>query len=429
MTFFILTFGCKVNQCESENIEKSMEKNGFEVCDDFEKADIVILNSCAVTAESVRKLRQSIHKIKHTNPNSILTVTGCVAQAESDEISKMPEVDIVIGNANKGDIPTIIKKYLQNKKSILKVGPIFNLKSFPNEIVNYSPHRSRAFLKIEDGCNRFCSYCIIPYARGRVRSKNLSDIGSDVKILAKNGYKEVVLVGINLSSYGMDTDKNLADAVEVVCSVDGIERVRLSSLEPDLMTDEILLRLSKEPKLCHQFHLALQSGSNKILSSMRRRYTREEYIEVVNKIKNMFPNATFTTDLMVGFPGENEEDFRDSLDLIGEVGFLKVHVFPYSVRPGTLAENFDGQIPKSIKTKRVHEVMEKSAETCRKVLESSVDKTCEVLYETLDKDGFYEGYTKEYIPVKTRSNKDLRGKIVPTNMGDIKDNYILCDYI
>lgn len=429
MTFFILTFGCKVNQCESENIQKSMEENGFKVCDSFEKAEIVILNSCAVTAESVRKLRQSMHRIKQKNPSCILVVTGCVAQAEADEISKMPEIDVVIGNANKNDIPSVIKKYLSDKRLTLKVDPIFNLKTFPSETVNYSPHRSRAFLKIEDGCNRFCSYCIIPYARGRVRSKSLDDIETDVKLLAKNGYKEIVLVGINLSSYGMDTGKNLADAVETVCGVNGIERVRLSSLEPDLMTDDILLRLSKEPKLCHQFHLALQSGSNKILNVMRRRYTREEYISVVNKIRKVFSHATFTTDLMVGFPGEEETDFKDSLDLIEEVGFLKVHVFPYSVRPGTLAENFSGQIPKSVKTKRVHEVMEKSSETCQKVLRSFVGKMCEVLYETMDIDGLYEGYTKEYVPVKTKSKEDLRGKIVPTKMGKIKDNYILCEYI
>lgn len=429
MTFFISTFGCKVNQCESENIQKSMEENGFIACESYGKADIILLNSCAVTAESVRKLRQSIHKIKHKNPNCILAVTGCAAQAEADEISQIPEVDVIIGNANKGEIPSIIKKYLQNKKPTLKVDPIFSLKSFPNEIVNYEPHRSRAFLKIEDGCNRFCSYCIIPYARGRVRSKSLEDIKNDVELLAKNGYKEIVLVGINLSSYGMDTGKSLADAVEAVCAVDGIERVRLSSLEPDLMTDEILQRLSKEPQLCHQFHLALQSGSDKVLKSMRRRYTREEYISVVDKIKELFPNATFTTDLMVGFPGEDENDFKDSLDLIEQVGFLKVHVFPYSVRPGTLAESFSGQISKSVKTQRVHEVMEKSSEICQKVLEPFAGKTCEVLYETLDKDGFYEGYTKEYIPVKTKSEKDLRGKIIPTKMGAIKGNYILCEYI
>lgn len=429
MTFFILTFGCKVNQCESENIQQAMEKSGFIACDGYGKADIVLLNSCAVTAESVRKLRQSIHKIKNKNSDCILAVTGCVAQAEPDEISKMPDVDIIIGNANKSDIPQIIKKYLSNKKLTLKVDPIFNLKLFPNEIVNYSPHRSRAFLKIEDGCNRFCSYCIIPYARGRVRSKNLCDIENDVKLLAKNGYKEVVLVGINLSSYGTDNGKNLADAVEIACRVDGIERVRLSSLEPDLMTDEILLRLSKESKLCHQFHLALQSGSNKILKSMRRRYTGEEYISVVDKIKDIFPSATFTTDLMVGFPGESEADFRDSLELIEKVGFLKVHVFPYSVRPGTLAAGFGEQISKTVKTERVHEVIKKSSEACRKVLESFVGKTCEVLYETLDKDGLYEGYTKEYIPVKAKSNRDLRGEIIPTRMGSIKDNYILCEYI
>lgn len=429
MTFFILTFGCKVNQCESENIRKLMEEEGFKSCDSYEEAEIVLVNSCAVTGESVRKLRRSIHKIKHKNTNCILVVTGCVAQAEFDEISKISDIDVIIGNANKSDISSVIKKYLSDRRFILKVDSIFNLKSFPNEIINYSPRRSRAFLKIEDGCNRFCSYCIIPYARGGVRSKDLESIENDVKLLAENGYKEIVLVGINLSSYGMDTGKNLADAVSRVSAVNGIERVRLSSLEPDLMTDEILLRLSKESKLCHQFHLALQSGSNKILSGMRRRYTREEYIEVADKIKKFFPEATFTTDLMVGFPGEDEIDFKDSLDLIETVKFLKVHVFPYSVRPGTLAENFGGKISKSVKTKRVHEAIEKSSKTCREVLQSFLGKTCDVLYETLDREGFYEGYTREYIPVKTRSLKDLRGKIILTEMKTIKNNYILCEYI
>ena len=429
MTFFILTFGCKVNQCESEDIYLAMKNSGFEGCNDYETADIVILNSCAVTAESVRKMRQAIHKVKKINRDSVVAVTGCVAQTEPENVKKIEGVDIVVGNTVKSDIPRIIENHLSTSNGAVNVSPIFKISGFQNSGVNHAPHRSRAFLKIEDGCNRFCSYCIIPYARGQVRSKSIEDIRFDVESLAKNGYKEIVLVGINLSSYGVDIGKNLADAVETVCAVDGVERVRLSSLEPDLMTDEILKRLATQPKLCRQFHLALQSGSDSILKKMRRKYTAEEYLCTVNKIRSMFPCATFTTDLIVGFPSEAEEDFNKSLELIDKVGFLKVHVFPYSVRSGTAAEKFDDQISRAVKAERVRAVIAKSSENCQKVLASFIGKTCEVLYETVDDDGFYEGYTKEYIPVKTRSIKDLRGEILPTKMGEINNDYILCDYI
>lgn len=428
MTFNILTFGCKVNQCESEDIRVAMEKSGFKYCEKFSESDIVIVNSCAVTSESVRKARQTIHRIKSKNSACILVLTGCVAQAEPHESGNIEDVDIIIGNSNKNEVPEIINKYLNNKARIFEVNPIFKIDKFQEEVKNYAPHRSRAFLKIEDGCNRFCSYCIIPYARGKVRSKPVEAILSDVQALAYNGYKEVVLVGINLSSYGMDINKNLADAVEAVCNVDGIERVRLSSLEPDLMSDDILIRLSKQPKLCHQFHLALQSGSDKILKDMRRKYSASEYLETVDKIKKIFPSATFTTDLMVGFPGETEKDFDNSLKIIEKVGFLKVHVFPYSVRPGTMAEKFDNHVPKSVKTERVHKVIDKSREIGEKVLKSFVGKTCSVLYETIDEDGYYEGYTKEYLPIKTRSDIDLRGRIIPTVMGKVSGDHIFCDY-
>lgn len=427
MNFFILTLGCKVNQCESEDISLAMCQNGFLLSQNFETADVVIVNSCAVTSESIRKARQTVHKIRSKNKNCTLVLTGCFPQAETDQAKQILDADIIIGNKEKAEIPKLIDEYLINKKRVFDVGNIFEIKFFQNSVTNCTPHRSRAFLKIEDGCNRFCSYCIIPYARGKVRSKSLESISQDVKLFAKNGYKEVVLVGINLSSYGMDIGKNLADAVDAVCDVDGIERVRLGSLEPDLMPEEIIKRLSKQPKLCPQFHLALQSGSNKILKSMRRRYSREEYISVVKNIKKHFNNATFTTDLIVGFPGESKEDFEDSLSLINEVGFLKVHVFPYSVRPGTLAEKFDEQVDKKTKSLRVKKTMEVSEKISKKILDSFIGKNCDVFYETVDKNGMYEGYTKEYLPVKTKSKVDLRGKVVSTTMGKVENHYIVCE--
>lgn len=420
MTFYIMTFGCKVNYCESENIHASMQKNGFSPCENFESADVVIVNSCSVTAESDRKIRQAINKVKNTNPKAIIVLTGCMAQAEPDSARKIEAVDIIVGNSDKYNIANIISDYFKNSEKKFKVKPIFEIKTFENMPVNCVQHRSRAFLKIEDGCNRFCSYCIIPYARGKVRSKPLENIAEDVSRLAKNGYKEIVLVGINLSSYGMDLGCDLADAVHCVCVQDGIERVRLSSLEPDLMTDDIINKLAREPKLCPQFHLALQSGSDKILKLMRRRYTTEEYLNVVEKLKAKFKNATFTTDLMVGFPGETEQDFEESLNMIEKVNLLKAHVFPYSIRPGTLAAKFDNQLTRNEKTKRAKKAIETSNENCEKILQNFLGETFDVLYETCDDNGIYEGYTANYIHVKARSDVDIRKKIVPTTLTKVQ---------
>lgn len=426
MTFFILTFGCKVNQCESEDILFAMSKCGYVLCESFQAADIVIINSCAVTSESVRKVRQAINKVRAKNKNCVVVLTGCFPQADPTDARLIFGADIIIGNKEKSDIPSIIATYLSDEKSIFNVSNIFDLKVFQDNMTNCEPNRSRAFLKIEDGCNRFCSYCIIPYARGKVRSKSLESIAKDASLFAKSGYKEIVLVGINLSSYGMDIQKNIADAVEAVCAIDGIKRVRLGSLEPDLMTDDILRRLANQPKLCPQFHLALQSGSNKILKSMRRRYTREEYLDVTATIRKHFKKPTFTTDLMVGFPGENQEDFEDSLSVLNDVGFLKVHVFPYSVRPGTLAEKFENQIENKIKFERAKKAIEFSGKIRQDVLKSFSGETFDVLYETMNKDGFYEGYTKEYISVKAKCDQDLREKIIPSKFEKIQGEDVIC---
>ncbi len=425
MTFNIITFGCKVNQCESENICEDMIKNGFEFCDSFKFAEIVIINSCTVTAESDRKMRQTIHKIKRANPNSIIVLAGCMPQAEPEIAKKLENIDIIIGNSNKHLVSAEIKEYVNNRQKVFDVLPIKNISEFEKTEVNYNPSRSRAFLKIEDGCNRFCSYCIIPYARGKVRSKPLEDIKKDTYNLAENGYQEIVLVGINLSSYGLDLKCDLADAVKVVAECKKIKRVRLSSLEPDLMTDNLIDKLSEIPKLCPQFHLALQSGSDKILKSMRRRYSRSEYISLVKKLKQKFPNATFTTDVMVGFPGETEEDFKDTLDLIKKVEFLKVHVFPYSIRPGTMAADMENQISRNIKSQRVRKVIEISCESAKLVFENFLGKNLEVLYETKDKEGYFEGYTSNYIPVRTKCNNDVYGKIIPTKLVKAKDSFCI----
>lgn len=423
MTFNIITFGCKVNQCESENISSGMTKNGFKFVESFENADVVIVNSCTVTSESDRKLRQTISKIKRVNPKCTIVLSGCMPQAEPGLAKKLENVDIIVGNANKFHMPKILKEYFTKHQKLFDVLPIKDITEFESTDINYKPNRSRAFLKIEDGCNRFCSYCIIPYARGKIRSKPLENIKTDAYNLAKNGYKEIVLVGINLSSYGVDLGCDLSDAVEAVSEFDGIKRVRLSSLEPDLMTDDIIDKLSKIPKLCPQFHLALQSGSDNILKSMRRLYTSEDFISIVQKLKKKFKNATFTTDIMVGFPGETEENFKDTLNLIEEIGFLKVHVFPYSRRPGTLAANMENQISKALKAQRVKKVIEISKKSAKLVLESFLGREFEVLYETKDENGYFEGYTSNYIPVKVMNDADIRGKLLHTKLFEYKQNF------
>ena len=425
MKFSIITFGCKVNQCESDNIRFSMIKNGYELSENIQIADIVIINSCTVTAESDRKLRQTVNKIKKVNPSGIIVLTGCMPQAFPEEAKKILGVDIIIGNAEKHEITSVLENYLKNKVKIFDVNNINSVFKFEKATFESRLHRARAFLKIEDGCDRFCSYCIIPYARGRVRSKNLQEIKKDIFNLSANGYKEIVLVGINLFSYGKDINSDICEAVKVVAENPNIKRIRLGSLEPDLVSDEIIEKLSYEEKLCPQFHLSLQSGSDKILKSMRRKYTSEDYLKLVKKIKNKFPNATFTTDLMVGFPGETEEDFEESLKIIEKVQFLKVHVFPYSRRPGTLADKYLGQISKNVKTERVKKAIEFSEKISKIVLEKFIGKTFDVLFETKDENGFYEGYTSNYIYVKVKSDKDLLGNIEKIILSKKEKNFCL----
>lgn len=425
MNFYIVTFGCKVNQCESDKMSFLMTEKGYTLSTSIEEADVIIVNSCTVTGESDRKLRQTIHKIKKLNPNSIVLLTGCMPQASPEDAKKLDGVDIIVGNSKKYSVTEELEKFFKNKNKIIDVPLISIQKEFQDTLSMDPSRRCRAFLKIEDGCNRFCSYCIIPYARGRVRSLPLSKIKKDIENLAKNGYKEVVLVGINLFSYGEDIDCDIADAVKAACSVEGINRVRLGSLEPDLLSDDLIERLSLEKKLCPQFHLSLQSGSDKVLKLMRRKYNIKEYTNVVEKLRNKFPNATFTTDLMVGFTGETDLDFRESLDVLKDIEFLKVHVFPYSIRPGTLAEKFKNPVDKKIKTNRVKEAIDFSEKISKIVLNKFIGCTLDVLYETVNTEGIYEGYTTNYIYVKTASNTDIRGKILPTKINKIQDNFCI----
>lgn len=419
MTFNIITLGCKVNQYESQLMFEYMCEAGFVPVDDS-SADITIINSCTVTSTSDSKNRKVINRTRRENENSIIVLTGCMPQAFPDDTDLFKNCDIVLGNASRRDVVPAIKEFMNERKQIINIAEHKKDESFEKMRVNKFLERTRAFVKIEDGCNRFCSYCIIPYARGRVRSKSLEDLKPEVENLAKEGYNEIVLVGINLSAYGNDIGSTLADAVECVCSVDGIERVRLSSLEPELMNEDVLTRLAKQSKFCPHFHLSLQSGCTETLKRMNRHYTADEYAQIVANIRRIFNNPSITTDIMVGFAGETEEEFKSSLDFSDYIGFAKVHVFSYSRRKGTVADKMPNQVDPSVKNIRSKLMIEHTDNKRSEFLKSQVGLKEEVLFEIVNRSGYYEGYTKNYTPVYVKSDENIIGQI---RLVEIKESF------
>ena len=422
MNVHIITLGCKVNFCESESILQLFLERGYSLSEKIEDADVVIINTCSVTAEADRKARQTTRKVRKLNSSCVLVLMGCVPQVSGERLDIFDEVDIVIGNKDKVSVVDKVSRFISDHSKVLDVFKFNKDDKFCSLPVYETKNRNRAFLKIQDGCNQFCSYCIIPFARGRARSKNLDCIFKDTKSFLNLGFKEIVLVGINLSSYGYDIGSNICEAVETVCGMDGHYRVRLSSIDPQILTPDVIDRLSKIKKLCPHFHLSLQSGSDAVLKAMNRPYTRDQYISIVKNIKNKIPNATITTDIMVGFPGETEENFNDTLDIISKVEFLKVHVFPYSVRPGTRAALMKNQISKEIKNIRVKKIIELSSKVTETLLRSSIGKKYSVLFERKDENDFYEGYTENYIPVKIKSEKNLKGNFLTVNLFNVENN-------
>lgn len=432
MKIFIVTFGCKVNQYESQAIWEKFAQLGWTKAVSVTDADVVVVNSCTVTEESDRKVKKALHKIRKENAGAVIVLTGCMPQAFSarlDFIETVKDADIVLGNACKYDIFAHVREFLKTKNKIVAV-KAFDVRNpkFESAIISDFSERTRAFLKIEDGCNNFCSYCIIPYARGRVRSKPIDEIFAEVKNLAQKGYKEVVLVGINLSAYGKDIGLTLCDAVEMACSVDGIERVRLGSLEPDQMDEAAILRLSAQKKLCPQFHLSLQSGCDATLKRMNRTYTAEDYYLVVKRLRENFENAAITTDVMVGFAGETDEEFEESLSFVKKVGFAKVHVFAYSKRAGTRAAEFANQVDPAVKKSRSKAMIAATNSARREFFNSQIEKTEPVLYETRDSKGFWHGHTRNYTPVVARvdaaaQDLDLHAKIVLTKLIKAEADY------
>lgn len=399
------TLGCKVNQYETEAITEDLIKNGFLITPSDNDADIFIVNSCTVTSESDRKTRQTVRRLKHKNENSIVILTGCMPQAFPDMAESLVEADIVIGNKNNKDIVPKLKKYLnEHKRSVDIEQHETGEKFYCSEISGFN-ERSRAIVKIEDGCDRFCSYCIIPKARGRVRSKPLSVIRSEVQQLSRAGFSEVVLVGINLSAYGKDTGDKFYDAVRAAAEIEGIKRVRLGSLEPDHLTDEVVEELSLIKELCPQFHISLQSGSNNTLKHMNRHYTTDEYLELCNKLRSTFQDCTLTTDIMVGFPSESDDDFNETVKFAQKIGFEKIHVFPYSVRVGTKAASMFPQVDKHIKEKRAATLSIEAAKIRRSFLSNQIGKTVNIIVESKNDTDYIFGYTANYTPVMAKKNQ------------------------
>lgn len=407
------TLGCKVNQYESEYMAELLKNAGFEIVSSNDEADYYIVNSCTVTATADQKTRQNVRKFKRKHPNSTVILTGCMPQAFPESAEQLDEADIVLSNKSNNDILTLINQYTATHNRIVDIKKHERDDAFSTCSIDSFNKRIRAFVKIEDGCDRFCSYCIIPMSRGRVRSKSLDDLKNEVNSLADNGVKEIVLVGINLSSYGKGSDFNIVDAVRVCCENNKIIRVRLGSLEPDHITDEIIDGLAKYDKFCPQFHISLQSGCDKTLKSMNRHYDSAEYRELCKKLRKRFDDATITTDVMVGFNDETEDDFYDSLEFVKSVGFEKVHTFPYSERQGTAASKRGDNVPKAEKERRAKIMIEETQKVRIDYFESLINQTLDVLIENKVGNDEYQGYTKNYVPVKIKSDKNLIGEIKP----------------
>lgn len=422
VSFF--TLGCKVNQYESEAMREIFEKDGYISVPNDEFADVYVINTCTVTSMSDKKSRQFIRKAKRLNNGSIICVTGCYSQISPEQVEKIEGVNLIIGTNNRKDIVELLKKVsIEEKMSVVE--NIMEVEDFEELTIEDLKDRTRAFLKIQEGCNQYCSYCIIPYARGKIRSRDLGNVVNEVKRLADNGFKEIVLTGIHIASYGKDKkDYTLIDAIEKSAAVEGIERIRVSSVEPRVITDELLNRLSKIREFCPHFHLSLQSGSDGVLKRMNRKYSSEEYFNAVEKIKNYFPDAAITTDVIVGFPGESDEEFSETLEFVKKISFYEMHVFKYSKREGTVAAKMEDQVNENVKEERSNILLGLSKTMEKDFIMSFSGREMDVLFETYEGSEKYLGHTSNYLKVIVESNEDIIGKIKKVRLFNCEDSTI-----
>ena len=450
MKVHFFTLGCKTNTYESSAMGQSFTQKGYEITKDKEeKADIYIINTCSVTNIAERKSRQMMRQAKELNPDAIIVACGCYAQVAKDQIAQIDEVDLIIGSKEKNQIVDIIEEYLKNQNKEILISDIMNESEYQDFESTTMTELNRAVVKIQDGCDRFCSYCIIPYARGHIRSRNPIKIIEEIENIAKQGIKEVVLTGIHLASYGKDfTDETareyrkqynyneeykkytpnddlasggfrLIEILEQINKVKGIERIRLGSIEPKLITEEFVTRLSKLEKICHHFHLSLQSGCDETLKRMNRRYTTEDFRTICKILRTAYRDVIFTTDIIVGFPGETEEEFNQTYEFLKEIKMYKMHIFKYSPKRGTAATKFKNQIDSKIKDERSKILLELSDKNEIEYNETYINKTVTVLFEETE-NGYFKGHTGNYLAVKVKTDKDLTDKLLKVKIDKLE---------
>lgn len=426
------TLGCKVNQYETQAMTEMFEKAGYLVVVDTEFADVYVINTCTVTNVGDKKSRQFIRRVKRNNPHAVIAVVGCYAQTAPKEVLEVEGVNVVIGTNDRNKIVELVESCNVDEK-INMVDDIMKVKEFEEMSVKDIKEKTRAFLKIQEGCNQYCSYCIIPYARGPIRSRKKSEIIKEIRNLVDHGFKEVVLTGIHVASYGKDLkEKNaLLEILKEVNKIEGLERIRLSSLEPTLFTDEFLHELSKVSKLCEHFHLSLQSGCDGILKKMNRKYTTAEYSEIVKKIRQVYPKVALTTDIIVGFPGETDEDFQETYRFVEEIAFSSIHVFKYSPRKGTPAASFKGQVDGKAKHIRSEKLIALGGTLQKDYYQQFIGSVKTVLFETLSKEkkGYIEGYTDNYLKVLAQGDITIEGKLENVRLNSFHRDYIIGEII
>lgn len=424
MKVAIYTLGCKVNLYESEVIMNSFKKSGYEIVDFEDDADIVIINTCTVTNTSDKKSRNIIRQAVKKHENAVIVVMGCYSQVRSSDIKEIDGVDIIIGNTKKSKVVFLVEEYLKNKKSITEIDNIMHTDFEAMELDTFET-RTRAFVKIQDGCNNFCSYCIIPYSRGNIRSKEKDDVVSEVKCLVKNGYKEVVLTGIHTGHYGKDKyDYDFSDLLSELCKIDNLKRIRISSIEITELDSKFIDVLKNNKVIVNHMHIPLQSGCDKTLKEMNRKYDTEYYLDKINLIRSIRPNISITTDLIVGFPNETEEDFNTTLSFLKKVKFSKIHVFPYSRRKGTKADLMDNQIDEQTKHKRVKEVLKLSEELEIEYMNKFINTDVLVLIEKFE-NGIISGHTENYIPVKANGVESDINELLMIHIDKMEYPYLI----
>lgn len=423
-----ITLGCKVNQYETNAMVQQFLQKDYEIVEPTDEADIYIVNTCTVTNMSDRKSRQMLRRVKELNPEAIVVACGCYVQVAKEDIEKIDEIDLVLGNNEKKEIVKIVEAYKEKNRKHSEMEDVMQQKEYVELGEITYTEKTRAVIKVQDGCDRFCSYCIIPYARGRVRSRKAEKVIAEIEKIAQEGIQEVVITGIHIASYGKDfkQEYRLIDLLEEINQIKGIQRIRLGSIEPLLITEEFVNRLSKLEKICHHFHLSLQSGCDETLKRMNRRYTTQEFQEIVKRLRKSYKDVILTTDIIVGFPQETQEEFEKTYQFLQEIKFYKMHIFKYSPRKGTKAAQMAEQIDGKIKEERSQKLIELSNKNQKEYNKEYIGKEVEVLFEE-EKNGYYQGHTKNYVLAEVKSKENLANKIMTAKCIEAEIDHILLE--